>query len=65
MPFSRSVELDSGKATLIRELYEDCMRTGGIFLVQPEHILSFKLTGLDRLFNHNKDVAAILLDFQH
>lgn len=65
MPFSRSVKLDVEKARLVRELYEECMRIGGILLIQPEHILSFKLMGLDQLFDdNNQEVAAILLDCQ-
>lgn len=43
MPVSRSMKIDSNKAQRIREMYEDCMRTGGVFLVQPEHILSFEM----------------------
>lgn len=64
MPFSRKVKLDSLRASLIRELYEECMRVRGILLVQPEHMLSFKLMGLDQLFGGDKDVATILLDCQ-
>lgn len=64
MPFSRSVELDVDKANLVRGLYEECMRIGGVLLVQPEHVLSFKLMGLDQLFSGNQQVATILLDCQ-
>ena len=49
MPISRSLELSSAKASQIKTMYEDCVRSGGILLVQPEHILSFELLGLDRL----------------
>lgn len=40
-------------------MYEECMREGGILLVQPEHILSFKLMGIDRLISSKRqeDVA--------
>lgn len=64
MPFSRSVKLDTEKARLVQELYEECMQIGGILLIQPEHILSFKLMGLDQLFGGNREVAAILLGCQ-
>lgn len=64
MPFSRSVILDAEKARLVRELYEECMQIGGILLIQPEHMLSFKLMGLDQLFSGNQEVATILLDCQ-
>lgn len=78
MPFSRSVGMDMKKATLIRETYQDFMRSRGVLLIQPEHILSFKLIGLEWLYNqthkinnrnHNDNsredgVADILLDTQ-
>ena len=51
MPFSRSVKLEVEQAQVIRDLYNDCMRVGGILVVQPEHILSFKLMGIERLFS--------------
>ncbi|KIM82965.1 hypothetical protein PILCRDRAFT_819766 [Piloderma croceum F 1598] len=51
MPFSRSVKLEAEQAQLIRDLYNDCMRVGGILVVQPEHILSYKLMGIERLFS--------------
>lgn len=65
MPFSRSVELDKTKATHMRQLYDECMRVRGVLLVQPEHILSFKLIGLERLYQGDKELASVLLDTQH
>lgn len=64
MPFSRKVKLNSAKADAIRDLYKECMANGGIMLVQPEHILSFKLMGVECLYNGNHDVARSLLDTQ-
>jgi len=79
MPFSRSVKMGLDQANVVRTLYEDCMRMGGIILAQPEHIQSFKLLGLEWLFNaKNKkgkkkvstinkmydEVAEILVDTQ-
>ena len=63
MPFSRDIEMNESTAKRIRTLYEQCMNTGGILLVQPEHLLSFKLMGLERLSNDER-VAQILLDTQ-
>lgn len=48
MPFSRSINIDAESARVNRTLYEQCAQTGRILLVQPEHILSFKLMGIDR-----------------
>src|SRR6266481_4628513 len=49
MPFSRAIKLGDGQVKLIRDLYKKCQDVGGILVVQPEHILSFKLMGIDRL----------------
>ena len=64
IPFSRSVQPTPGDASTIRELFEECKQERGIWLVQPEHILSFKLMGLDRLYTGNQDIASPLLDTQ-
>ena len=48
LPISRSLPLNVQVATRIRNIYEECMKIGGVFLVQPEHLLSFELLGLDR-----------------
>lgn len=49
LPFSRSFQPDATSVQQIQDTYEECMRLGGILLVQPEHILSFRLMGLERL----------------
>lgn len=41
MPFSRSLKLTNTAAATISRTMKECMRRGGILLVQPEHILSF------------------------
>ncbi|KAF8420356.1 hypothetical protein EV426DRAFT_675169 [Tirmania nivea] len=64
LPFSRQVKLDPTKVVLIKKLYEECMEKGGILLSQPEHILSFKLVGLENLFN-GSSMAPTLLNTQH
>ncbi|KAI5846642.1 hypothetical protein DFP73DRAFT_546547 [Morchella snyderi] len=50
LPFSRGVKMGVNEARLVRELFEECMEKRGILLAQPEHILSFKLLGLERLY---------------
>lgn len=62
MPFSRDLRLETHHAKAIRELYQDCMIHRGILLVQPEHILSFKLMGIECLLTSKPDVARSLLD---
>ena len=65
MPISRSIRLDVHKAKQIRNLYEECMRTSGVLLVQPEHLLSFKLMGIERLLSGESELGNILIAIQH
>ena len=51
MPFSRKVNLTSLQIKRVRWILQECRDMGGILVVQPEHILSFKLLGLERLHN--------------
>ncbi|CUA68377.1 NADH-ubiquinone oxidoreductase chain 5 [Rhizoctonia solani] len=51
LPFGRHIHVDNSRLQELRGLYEECMREGGILLAQPEHILSFKLMGIDRLIS--------------
>ncbi len=64
MPISRSVRLDVHKARRIRNLCEECMRTGGILLVQPEHLLSFELMGLEKLLSGESELGNVLIKTQ-
>ncbi|KAG9079442.1 hypothetical protein FS749_008532 [Ceratobasidium sp. UAMH 11750] len=60
LPFGRHISVGSAEAKRIQEMYIECMREGGILLVQPEHILSFKLMGIDQLISSStpEEVAA-------
>jgi hypothetical protein len=49
LPFGRHIRVDVSRAQQLQDLYVECMREGGILLAQPEHILSFKLMGIDQL----------------
>ncbi|KAG8923741.1 hypothetical protein FRC02_010929 [Tulasnella sp. 418] len=51
MPFSRSPQLTLDQVQQVQDLFQTCIREHGVLVVQPEHILSFKLMGLDRLLN--------------
>lgn len=65
MPFSRALTLCSSQAKLVGEIYRRCMTDRGIMLVQPEHILSFKLMGIECLLNGKPDVGRSLLRTQN
>ncbi|EGO28636.1 hypothetical protein SERLADRAFT_413465 [Serpula lacrymans var. lacrymans S7.9] len=64
MPFSRSIKLDYTKVQLIQKMYEECRRVGGILVIQPDHILSYKLMSVDQHLASRSDVAKGLLESQ-
>jgi hypothetical protein len=51
MPFSRALKPTKDEADTIRGILEECMTTRGVLIVQPEHILSFQLMGIESLIN--------------
>lgn len=51
LPFGRQIPVDGQIVQQLKSLYTECMQEGGILLVQPEHILSLKLMGIDRLIS--------------
>lgn len=64
MPFSRSLKLDLHDAERIHTLCKECMDTGGILLVQPEHLLSMELMGPDRLLADDTILGSKLFKIQ-
>ena len=64
MPVSRSVRLDVPKARQIRTLCLECMESGGLLLVQPEHLLSFELMGLERMLAGEAELGKSLVGTQ-
>jgi len=64
MPFSRTSQLSRSEAVDIGELYQRCMKERGILLVQPEHLLSFKLMGVECLINGKEEIARPLVKTQ-
>lgn len=63
-PFSRKTLLTSEVASHLEEIYHECKDARGILLIQPEHILSFKLMGIDRLFSKDFDLAIPMMNIQ-
>ncbi|KAB5592328.1 kinase-(PK-like) protein [Ceratobasidium theobromae] len=55
LPFGRHIRVDESKAQKLKDLYRECMHEGGILLAQPEHVLSFKLMGIDQLISAKTD----------
>ncbi|KAL8872321.1 MAG: hypothetical protein Q9174_002028, partial [Haloplaca sp. 1 TL-2023] len=56
IPFSRKTKANGATVQCIQDLYSRCMETRGVLIAQPEHMLSFKLMGRERL------VSGILAD---
>jgi hypothetical protein len=48
LPISRAVQLTDTGIQAINRMLETCKKDGGVLLIQPEHLLSFKLIGLER-----------------
>jgi hypothetical protein len=63
MPFSRSIRPSSVQAAGIRKIYEECIAKRGVLLIQPEHILSFKLMAVEAILT-GQPCATSLLDTQ-
>lgn len=47
LPFARRIHPDESRGQLINAMCQECGRNGGILLVQLDHILSFKLLGVE------------------
>lgn len=64
MPFSRKVQMDMECVSQINALQSSCLESCGILLAQPEHILSFKLIGIERLTSGDLRMASLLMQSQ-
>ncbi|KAI0199126.1 hypothetical protein F4808DRAFT_433446 [Astrocystis sublimbata] len=60
MPFSRALKMNSTiLASSIDEIVRKCQNDGGVLLVQPEHLLSFQLMGIECYCDERIDKAHI------
>ncbi|KAK3293166.1 uncharacterized protein B0H64DRAFT_327170 [Chaetomium fimeti] len=50
LPTSRALQLGSEDVTAVKRILETCIKERGVLLVQPEHLLSFKLMGLESIY---------------
>ncbi|KAF4634555.1 hypothetical protein G7Y89_g3550 [Cudoniella acicularis] len=65
LPFSRELRLSQADAEKIKILCKECMKNGGVLLSQPEHILSFKLLGLESIISGKDSIGKTLLHTQY
>lgn len=61
IPFHRQTPVSSQEIEKLSEMYKSWEARGDIMLVQPEHLLSFKLMALDRLYSGQLLLAESML----
>ncbi|KAH7012451.1 uncharacterized protein B0I36DRAFT_398704 [Microdochium trichocladiopsis] len=61
LPFSRAIKVGEAEIAAIDKLLTRCRVEGGVLLVQPEHILSFQLMGIEHKISQKNDTADRLL----
>ncbi|KAH8725994.1 hypothetical protein GQ44DRAFT_771576 [Phaeosphaeriaceae sp. PMI808] len=64
IPFSRRTRLHSGVLELYQTLHEDMLHSRGVILSAPEHILSYKLSGLQHLASGDLRTARKMTKYQ-
>ncbi|CBF79793.1 hypothetical protein AN7637.2 [Aspergillus nidulans FGSC A4] len=64
VPFSRRTRTTHSLLEDYRQLHEGTLLSSGIILGVPEHILSFKLSGLQRLADSKLPEAGVMIDTQ-
>ncbi|KAF2133722.1 hypothetical protein P153DRAFT_330168 [Dothidotthia symphoricarpi CBS 119687] len=64
IPFSRKTPTGRDLMSKYCQLHTHTQKYGGIMLALPEHILSFKLSGLQRLCDGKPDEAAMMIKAQ-
>ncbi|KAK0710370.1 hypothetical protein B0T21DRAFT_454868 [Apiosordaria backusii] len=64
LPISRAVRFDDSAISIVARMIQQCKKEGGVLLVQPEHILSFKLLGLEGIWNRVPIASKILRTYE-
>ena len=64
LPFSRKSPTAIAHIETYRRVHTDVCQTGGVILTLPEHILSFKLSGLQELSNGRYAEARYMMEMQ-
>lgn len=64
IPFSRRTKPNDYLLKTFRQLHSNLKKCGGIMLSLPEHILSFKLSGLQHLCDGNTEQANTMIKMQ-
>ncbi|KAF2802677.1 uncharacterized protein BDZ99DRAFT_454339 [Mytilinidion resinicola] len=64
IPFSRKTPTNCSLIQTFGQLHVNLKRKNGIMLALPEHILSFKLSGIQRLCDDHVEEATTMIKFQ-
>lgn len=64
IPFSRRTSTAVDMITTYHRLHAEMLREGGVILALPEHMLSFKLSGVQRLSDSKHDEAQTMVKVQ-
>ncbi|KAJ5124379.1 uncharacterized protein N7515_008204 [Penicillium bovifimosum] len=64
IPVSRNTELDDSTIRKLHSIYDKCLRDRGILIALPEHILPFRLLGLDAA-ESTPNIYPSLIKFEH
>jgi Protein of unknown function (DUF3638)/Protein of unknown function (DUF3645) len=64
VPFSRKTPTKPNVIEAFHDIHKDIIRLSGVMLALPEHILSFKLSGLQKLSDPRLSEASHMIDVQ-
>lgn len=64
IPFSRQTSTTPNMLRLYSELHQQTLHCCGVILTTPEHVLSYKLSGLQRLADSRLQEAREMIEFQ-
>lgn len=64
IPFTRGTQISQELMQLYRDLHSGLRNNSGVLLALPEHILSFKLSGLQHLSDANTEQANMMINAQ-
>ncbi|PTB55328.1 hypothetical protein M431DRAFT_83309 [Trichoderma harzianum CBS 226.95] len=65
IPFSRQTPTTDEMIQLYERLHRDVQRSKGLILTSHEHVLSFRLSGLQRLADDKTKTATMMINFQN
>ncbi|ATY61665.1 very large low complexity [Cordyceps militaris] len=64
IPFSRHSASDAATLSTYKSIHEEILQMGGLMLCIPAHVLSFKLSGLQRLADHRLEEGKKMVEIQ-